>query len=70
MLLLKFKKDNKINFVPSIKDLFKVTKTIMVCVKPQDMQKALTKNAQNLTENHLVLSIAAGTVLSQIEGVN
>jgi pyrroline-5-carboxylate reductase len=56
--------------VPSIEDLFKVTKTIMVCVKPQDMQKALTKNAQNLTENHLVLSIAAGTVLSQIEGVN
>jgi pyrroline-5-carboxylate reductase len=62
-------KDNGINFVSSIEKLLKETKTIMICVKPQDMKRALTKNATNISENHLVLSIAAGTEISQIEGL-
>ena len=62
-------KDNDIKFVSSIKHLLNETKTVMVCVKPQDMQKALVKNAADITGDHLVLSIAAGTQLRQIEGV-
>lgn len=62
-------KENKINFVSSIEKLLKETNTLMICVKPQDMRKALTKNAGSIGDNHLVLSIAAGTEIGQIEGL-
>lgn len=64
-----FSKENKINFVGSIKNLLEEVSTVMVCVKPQDMQKALTKNSNSITKDHLVLSIAAGTQLNKIQSV-
>lgn len=41
----------------------------MICVKPQDLKKVLAKNATDFQSNHLVLSIAAGTQLAEIEKV-
>lgn len=59
--------ENNINFVGDIKNVFEVTSTVIVCVKPQDMKKALVKNSHNITEDHLILSIAAGTQIDKIQ---
>jgi pyrroline-5-carboxylate reductase len=42
----------------------------MLCVKPQDLKKLLIKNETEFNNNHLVLSIAAGTQLCEIEKVS
>jgi pyrroline-5-carboxylate reductase len=41
----------------------------MLCVKPQDMKKVLKKYSQDISSDHLILSIAAGIQLAQIEKV-
>lgn len=60
-------KENNIQFADSVPALLKETNTIMLCVKPQDLKKVLAKNANDFNSNHLVLSIAAGTQLVEIE---
>ena len=42
----------------------------MVCVKPKDITKVLKEVSPRVNKNHLVLSIAAGIQIRQIEKVN
>ncbi len=41
----------------------------MLCVKPNDMTSLLKEVSNNINNSHLILSIAAGIKLNQIEAV-
>ncbi len=42
---------------------------LFLCIKPQDMAAALEPIAHEITQKHLVISIAAGKTLAAIEGL-
>lgn len=48
-------------------DLLKELKIIVLSVKPQVMDKVLTQIAPHLTEDHLLVSVAAGYSIEKIE---
>jgi pyrroline-5-carboxylate reductase len=48
-------------------DAAKQAETLLVCVKPQDMEALLAQTAEGVTAEHLVISIAAGIRTSFIE---
>lgn len=61
-----FFQDYKINFIgPS--EIFKEANALMLCVKPQDMKTLLENNSNNITKEHLLISIAAGIQLNKIQ---
>jgi pyrroline-5-carboxylate reductase len=41
----------------------------MLCVKPKDIVKLLKETSNEFRNNHLILSIAAGIQLSQLQKV-
>lgn len=51
----------------NLKQLTKTCKTIIVCVKPQDIDELLFNLGGVLTNKHLVISIAAGVTTKHIE---
>ena len=64
------KKKYKINFIHENVDLFDHTDTIMICLKPKDIFHVLGQVAKKVNKSHLMLSLAAGIQLKQIEQVN
>lgn len=56
-----------INRKGSLSELALECQTIMIAIKPQIMATVLKELAGNLTENHLVISIAAGINLAFLE---
>ncbi len=59
-----------INFLESTEDMFNTTNVVILCVKPQDLKNTLKANKEFITPNHLLISIAAGIKIEQIENVN
>ncbi len=59
-----------VNFLESTKKMFETTNAVILCVKPQDLKNALIANEKFITPNHLLISIAAGIKIEQIESVN
>jgi len=65
----KFFRKHKINILDSNSEMFTKSDTIMMCVKPKDITTVLTDCAGHIDSKHLILSIAAGVKLKQIEGI-
>jgi pyrroline-5-carboxylate reductase len=61
---------NKVNFLENNNEIFNETKTVMLCVKPNDMTNLLKEVSNKINSSHLILSIAAGIKLQQIENVS
>ncbi len=50
-----------------LKQLTKLCNVIIICVKPQDMDKLLLDMSSGITAGHIVISIAAGITTAHIE---
>ncbi|RQD77911.1 MAG: pyrroline-5-carboxylate reductase [Candidatus Syntrophonatronum acetioxidans] len=48
-------------------EVFKTARTIFIAVKPQDMPEVLKRIKNDVSEEHLVVSIAAGISISEIK---
>ncbi len=62
-------KKHKINFIEENVDLFDHTDTIMICLKPKDVLQVLNRVSKRVDKSHLMLSLAAGIQIKQIEQV-
>ena len=62
-------KKHKINFIEENVDLFDHTDTIMICLKPKDVLQVLNRVSRRVDKSHLMLSLAAGIQIKQIEQV-
>lgn len=51
------------------KDILEQNQTVILAVKPQVLPKVLAEIAPVVTEDHLILSVAAGITLSKIEKI-
>ena len=51
------------------KEVLDETNTVMLCVKPKDIVKLLKETSDHFHKNHLIISIAAGIQLNQIQKV-
>jgi pyrroline-5-carboxylate reductase len=58
-----------VNFLGNNSEIFNETKTVMLCVKPNDMTNLLNEVSNKIDNSHLILSIAAGIKIKQIENV-
>jgi len=61
-----FFQENKINFTNN-NEIFKQTNNVMLCVKPQNMKSLLEENSAHISKDHLLISIAAGTQLNNMQ---
>lgn len=61
-----FFQEYKVNFTNNSR-IFDQTNALMLCVKPQDMKTVLENYSPQISKDHLLISIAAGTGLSKIQ---
>jgi pyrroline-5-carboxylate reductase len=62
-----FFQEHKINLLYDNRKVLKETNTVLLCVKPNELIKTLKINSDDLTNNHLLISIAAGICIEKIE---
>lgn len=50
-------------------EVFSNSDTVMLCVKPKDIPNLLNEVSPNVNRNHLLVSLAAGVQIKNIEKV-
>lgn len=59
-----------INYIENNLDILKNSKTILLCVKPKDIPGLLNQVSSCVNKEHLIISLAAGIQIKNIEKVN
>jgi pyrroline-5-carboxylate reductase len=62
-----FYKNQKLNYCYTNEEIVKNASTVILAVKPIDMNLVLKKISSQLTKHHLLMSLAAGIRLNQIQ---
>lgn len=62
-----YQKDQKLNYCFTNEEIVKHASTVILAVKPNDINSVLKKISTKLTKDHLLMSLAAGIRLNQIQ---